>query len=106
MPDGTTLGSSLAKMLQDLSDAIDCAPTKADRDALLAKQDQVHTQLQPLIDKTVSQNLAQYKQATAAISDAISALEATKAGIAKVAKAVDALAVVVGALAKLASAIA
>lgn len=106
MPDSDSLGSSLAKMLQDLSDAIDCAPAKADRDALLARQDEVHKQLQPLIDKTISRNLTEYRQATAAIGDAIKALEATKKDIAKVAKAIESLAMVVGALAKLASAIA
>jgi hypothetical protein len=105
MPQNETLGSRLATMLQELSDAIDRTPTKADREALLEKQDTIHRQLQPLIDRTVSENLAQYRQATAAIDDAIAALRATEADIAKVARAITVLADVVSALAKLASAI-
>ena len=100
-----TLGARLAIMMQELSDAIDRTPDKAQRDQLLAKQDQVHAQLLPLIDKTVKQNQAEYRQATAAVEEAIKSLKETQREIAKVAKAIEKVAAVVSALAKLASAV-
>ena len=105
MPNDVTLGAALAMMMQELSDAVDRTADKAQRDQLLARQDQVHAQLQPLIDKTIKQNLAEYQQATAAVSQAITALKATRQDIARVAKAIETLAQVVGALAKLAAAV-
>lgn len=105
MPNDETLGASLATMMQELSDTIDRTTDKAQRDQLLAKQDEVHAQLQPLIDKTVKQNIEEYKQATAAVNDAIKSLKETQQNIAKVAKVVEMIAKVVSALAKLASAV-
>ena len=105
MPTDATLGASLATMMQELSDTIDRTPDKAQRDQLLAKQDEVHAQLQPLIDKTVKQNIAEYQQATAAVNEAIKSLQATQQQIAKIAQAIEKVAAVVSALAKLASAV-
>jgi hypothetical protein len=105
MPNDVTLGAALATLMQELSDSVDRTPDKAQRAQLLAKQDQVHAQLQPLIDKTIKQNLAEYRQATAAVNQAIAALKATQQDIARVAKAIEMLAQVVGALAKLAAAV-
>ncbi len=62
-------------------------------------------QLQALIDKTVKQNIAEYKQATAAVEEAIKSLKETQRDIAKVAKVIEKVALVVSALAKLASAV-
>ena len=106
MPHDDTLGAVLATMMQDLSDAIDRTPDKAQRDQLLAKQDEIHAQLRPLIDKTVERNLAEYRSATAAVAQAITALKDTQHDIAQVAKAIDTLAQVVSALTKLAGALA
>lgn len=106
MPGEETLGALLATMMQELSDAIVRTTDKVQRDQLLARQDEVHARLQVLIDKTVKQNLAEYRSATLAVNDAIKALQATRADIARVAKAIETLAAVVGALVKLASAIA
>jgi len=105
MPTDETLGASLAIMMQELSDTIDRTTDRAQRDQLLAKQDEVHRQLQPLIDKTVKQNIAEYKQATAAIEEAIKSLKETQQNIAKVASVIEKVAAVVSALAKLASAV-
>jgi len=103
MPTEETLGASLATMMQELSDQIDRTPDKAQRDQLLAKQDAVHAQLQPLIDKTVKQNIAEYKQATAAVQEAIKSLKETQQNISKIAQVIEKIAAVVSALAKLAS---
>ena len=105
MPTDETLGASLAIMMQELADAVDRAPDKAQRDQLLARQDEVHKQLQPLIDKTVKQNIAEYRQATAAVEEAIKSLKETQRDIAKVAKDIEKVAAVVSALEKLASAV-
>lgn len=106
MPTDDTLGTALAVMMQALADAIDRTPDKAQRDQLLAKQGEVHAQLQPLIDRTVRQNIVEYWQATSAVNRAIAALKGTQQDIAKVAQEIDMLAQVVSALSKLASAVA
>ena len=106
MPNDATLGAVLATMMQDLSDAIDRTPDKAQRDQLLLKQDEIHARLQTLIDKTVKQNIVEYHQATAAVTQSIQALKDTQQDIKRVAKAIDTLAQVVGALTKLAGALA
>jgi ATP-dependent 26S proteasome regulatory subunit len=103
MPTDETLGASLAIMMQELSDTIDRTADRTEREQLLAKQDEVHKQLQPLIDKTVKQNIAEYKQATAAVEEAIKSLKETQQQIGRLAKIIEKLAVVVNALAKLAS---
>ena len=103
MPTDETLGASLATMMQELSDTIDRTADRTEREQLLAKQDEVHKQLQPLIDKTVKQNIAEYRQATAAVQEAIKSLKETQQNIAKIAQVIEKVAAVVSALAKLAS---
>lgn len=105
MPATDTLGAALVMMMRELSNTISRTPDKTRRDRLLAQQDQVHAQLQPLIDKAVEQNIAEYREATAAVNVAIKALKATQADIQKVAKAIETLATAISALTKLASAI-
>ena len=105
MPTDDTLGALLVTMMQELSDAIDRCPDRAQREQLLSKQDEIHARLQPLIDRTVKQNLAEYKDATAAVGAAIKALTGTQKEIARVARAIEKLAQVVSALAKLAAAL-
>jgi len=104
MPAQQTLAAQLAILMQELTDTIVRTPDKAERDRLLAQQDQVRAQRQALIDKTVAEHLAEYQAATAAVNESIKALQATKADIAKVAKAIDTLATVVSALVKVAAA--
>jgi uncharacterized protein Yka (UPF0111/DUF47 family) len=105
MPTDDTLGAALATMMQELSDAIDQAADRAQREELLKNQDEVHAKLQPLIDRSVKRNLAEYKRATAAVNAAIKALKETQREIARVAQAIEKLAQVVSALAKLAAAL-
>jgi acyl-CoA reductase-like NAD-dependent aldehyde dehydrogenase len=105
MPASDTLGAALVMMMRELSDTISRTPDKTRRDQLLAQQDQVRAQLQPLIDKAVEQNMAEYQEATGAVNEAIKALKATQADIQKVAKAIEVLATAISALTKLASAI-
>ena len=106
MPNDVSLGAALATMMEDLSDTIDRTPDKARRDQLLAAQGEIHARLQTLVDKTVKQNIAEYQQATAAVTQSITALKATQQDIARVAKAIETLAQVVSALTKLAGALA
>jgi peptidoglycan hydrolase CwlO-like protein len=105
MPTDDTLGAALATMMQELADAIDHTTDKAQRNQLLAKQDEIHAKLQPLIDNTVNQNVAEYKEATAAVNNSITALKETQKDIGRIANSIEKLAKVVSALAKLASAI-
>lgn len=104
MPPEQTLAAQLALLMQELTNTIARTPSKAERDRLLAQQDQVAAQRQAVIAEGVAKHVAEYQSATAALNESIKALQATKADIARVAKAIDTVATVVGALARLAAA--
>jgi CRP-like cAMP-binding protein len=105
MPPEQTLAAQLAILMQELTDTIARTPDKAERERLLAQQQQIAAKRQAVIAAGVAQHVVEYQAATKAVNDSIKALQATKADIAKVAKAVETVATVVSAIAKLASAV-
>jgi biotin-(acetyl-CoA carboxylase) ligase len=98
-----TLAAQLALFMQELTDTIARTPDEADRERLLAQQQQVAAKRQAVIDEGVARHLAEYQAATKALNDSIKALKDTKADIAKVAKAIETVATVVNAVTKLAA---
>jgi hypothetical protein len=105
MPPEQALAAQLAIFMQELTDTIARTPDRAERERLIAQQQQVAAKRQAVIADGVAQHVAEYQAATKAINDSIKALQATKADIAKIAKAIETVASVVSAVTKLASAV-
>jgi hypothetical protein len=101
----TTVGQSLPKTINALTDLIHTLPDGPQRDTLVAQQRQLTDQLQTLIDNTVPQDTAKYRAATAALQTANTSLIEARQGIAGVAETINTIAEVVGVIGELAASI-
>jgi hypothetical protein len=106
MADGTTLGTSLSRTMQELTRIIEESEGEEERQKALAQLRRAHRMLDVLVDEMVKRRAPEYEAATSALGEANDALAATRRDIAKVAEALRKVAQALSVVAKLAKGIA
>jgi hypothetical protein len=106
MADEPTLGTSLSKVMQELTRIIEDSEDEEERGDALAHLRRAHRMLDVLVDETVKKNWPEYEAATNALGQANDALVAARKEIATVAEAMGKVAKALGLLAKLTKALA
>ena len=98
-----TLGTSLARLISNLTDLIEELDDGPRRNRLIKQQKALAMRLQKLIDKNVRTDTPVYKNATAALDEANDSLVAAREDIQETAETITKIAEVIGALGELAA---
>jgi hypothetical protein len=106
MADEPTLGTSLSKMMQELTRIVEESEEEEEQGKALAQLRRAHRMLDVLVDETVKKNWPEYEAATNALGQANDALVAARKDIATVAEGLAKVSKALGLLAKLTEALA
>ena len=106
MADEPTLGTSLSKVMQELTRIIEDGEDEEERGKALAQLRRAHRMLDVLVDETLKKNWPEYEAATNALGQANDALVAARKDIATVAEGLAKVAKALGQMVKLTEALA